>query len=151
MVTSLPLVRYMSEKGVGMGFQETLTEGAAKVAKGAEKAFDQVKAKIEELQLERQMDGLARKLGYIEYDGFKGRSVDAAVRQSYLDEMAGLEDQITQLKMAAQAAAAAEPAPEPTPEPATEPGASEPAAEPPSAEAPAEVAEETSPTDGSAS
>ena len=90
-----------------MGFQEKLSEGAEKVAKGAEKAFDQVKTKIEELQLERQMDGLARKLGYIEYDGFKGRSVDAAVRQSYLDEMSGLEDQIAQLKVEAEAAEAA--------------------------------------------
>lgn len=106
-----------------MGFQEKLTEGAEKVAKGAEKAFDQVKTKIEELQLERQMDGLARKLGYIEYDGFKGRSVDAAVRQSYLDEMSGLEDQIAQLKVEAEAAeAAAEAA-------AAEPTAAEPAAE----------------------
>lgn len=110
-----------------MGFQEKLSEGAEKVAKGAEKAFDQVKTKIEELQLERQMDGLARKLGYIEYDGFKGRSVDAAVRQSYLDEMSGLEDQIAQLKVEAEAAeaaaeaageeaAAAEPAAETAPE-----------------------------------
>ena len=50
-----------------MGFLDRLSEGAEKVAKQAEKALEQGKTKVEELQLERQMDGLAKKIGYMEY------------------------------------------------------------------------------------
>lgn len=89
-----------------MGFFDKLTEGAEKVAKQAERALEQGKTKVEELQLERQMDGVARKLGYLEYDAFRGRVVDAAVRQSYLDELGALEVQIAQSKEAPAAPAA---------------------------------------------
>lgn len=81
-----------------MGILDRLSEGAEKVAKQAEKALEQGKTKVEELQFERQMDGLAKKLGYLELDAFRGRAVDAAARQSYLDELAGLEDQIAALE-----------------------------------------------------
>ena len=89
-----------------MGFLDRLSEGAEKVAKQAEKALEQGKTKVEELQLERQMDGLAKKIGYMEYDGFRGREVDSAVRQSYLDEMVGLEEQIAQSKAPTEAGTA---------------------------------------------
>lgn len=81
-----------------MGILDRLTEGAQKVAEQAEKALEQGKTKVEELQLERQMDGVAKKLGYLEFDASRGREVDAAVRQSYLDELAGLEEQVAQAK-----------------------------------------------------
>ena len=106
-----------------MGFLDKITEGAEKVAKQAEKALEQGKTKVEELQLERQMDGLAKKLGYLEYDGFRGREVDAAVRQSYLDEMVGLEEQIEQI--GAESKNDAEAAPEAAPEPEAAPAESE--------------------------
>ena len=91
-----------------MGFFDKLTVGAEKVAKQAEKALEQGKTKVEELQLERQMDGLAKKLGYMEYDVSRGREVDAAIRQSYLDEIAGLEEQIALNKAQREAAAVVE-------------------------------------------
>ncbi len=94
-----------------MGFLDRLSEGAEKVAKQAEKALEQGKTKVEELQLERQMDGLAKKIGYMEYDGLRGREVDSAVRQSYLDEMVGLEEQIARSKAPAEADTAAHAAP----------------------------------------
>lgn len=81
-----------------MGFLDRLSEGAEKVAKQAEKAIEQGKTKVEELQLERQMDGLAKKIGFMEFDASRGRYVDSAIRQSYLDEMLGLEEQIAQAK-----------------------------------------------------
>jgi hypothetical protein len=86
-----------------MGFLDRLTEGAEKVAKQAEKALEQGKTKVEELQLERQMDGVAKKLGYLEFDASRGRAADPAVRQSYLDELAALEVQIAQSTEAAAA------------------------------------------------
>ncbi|MHB0980022.1 MAG: hypothetical protein ACYC5Q_08150 [Thermoleophilia bacterium] len=108
-----------------MGILDRLTEGAEKVAKQAEKALEQGKTKVEELQLERQMDGVAKKLGFLEFDAFRGREVDAAVRQSYLDELAGLEEQLAQAKEAAAApsggdGAAAAPAPTPPMDPPAE-------------------------------
>lgn len=108
-----------------MGILDRLTEGAEKVAKQAEKALEQGKTKVEELQLERQMDGVAKKLGFLEFDAFRGREVDAAVRQSYLDELAGLEEQLAQAKEAATApseggGAAAAPAPTPPMDPPAE-------------------------------
>lgn len=102
-----------------MGILDRLSEGAEKVAKQAEKALEQGKTKVEELQLERQMDGVAKKLGYLEFDASRGRDVDAAVRQSYLDELAGLEEQVAQAKEAASEEGDAEPA-EAAPEPPAE-------------------------------
>ncbi len=89
-----------------MGIMDRLSEGAEKVAKQAEKALEQGKTKVEELQFERQMDGLAKKLGYLELDAFRSREVDAAARQAYLDELVALEDQIAALESPAAPAAA---------------------------------------------
>ena len=82
---------------------EQLTEGLDKLAKEAQKAFDQGKVKVEQLQVERHMDGAARKLGYLEFDRYRERVVDEAARESLLQQMAAYEDQI----VAAQAATAA--------------------------------------------
>ncbi|MBN1631828.1 MAG: hypothetical protein JW990_18890, partial [Thermoleophilia bacterium] len=54
-------------------------------------------------QLEMQMDGLAKKLGYIVFDFYRGREIDQALRQKYLDDMSALEDKL--LQMRAEAAA----------------------------------------------
>jgi len=119
-----------------MGILDKLSEGAQKVAEQAEKALEQGKTKVEELQLERQMDGVARKLGYLEFDASRGRPVDAAVRRSYLDELAGLEEQVAQSKEGAVesedvvSSAAAAPADPPAAAPTYPPAAAP--ADPPS-------------------
>lgn len=82
-----------------MGFLDRLTGGAEKVAKEAEKVFEQGKTKVEELQLERQMDVAARKLGYLALDEHRGRGADPARRAELLEEIAGLEDQLNQMRM----------------------------------------------------
>lgn len=81
-----------------MGLLDKLTQGAERVAREAEKAFEQGRTKIDELQLERQMDLAARKLGYLEFDLFRGRSVDEGARAALLSELARLEEQIAHLR-----------------------------------------------------
>lgn len=88
-----------------MSWRDRLTSGADRVAKEAEKAFEQGKTKVEQVQLERQMDAAARKLGYLEYDAYLGRETGTGDRQSLLEEMASLEQQIAR---AAEAKAAEE-------------------------------------------
>ena len=90
-----------------MGLMDKLAEGAERAAKEAEKAFDKGKTKVGELQVEMQMDGLARKLGYLVFDFYRGRQVDQAVRQKILDDMSRLEDQL--LRTRSQAGDAAQP------------------------------------------
>lgn len=91
-----------------MSFMDKLTAGAERAAKEAEKAFDKGKAKVEELQIEMQMDGLAKKLGYIVFDFYRGREVDQAQRQKILDDLSRLEDQLIQARAEAAAKAQAE-------------------------------------------
>ena len=86
-----------------MGFMDRLTAGAERAAKEAEKALDKGKAKVGELQIEMQMDGLAKKLGYLVFDFYRGREVDQVLRQKTLDDLSRLEDQL----LAARAEAAA--------------------------------------------
>ena len=93
-----------------MGLMDKLTEGAERAAREAEKAFDKGKTKVGELQTEMQMDGLARKLGYLVFDFYRGRQVDQAYRQKILDDMSRLEDQL--LRMRAQSTAKGEAAPD---------------------------------------
>jgi len=62
--------------------------------------------KVDELQLERQLDSVAKRLGYLEYDALRGRISDASARQAALDEMTALEDQLIQLKAQKEAAKA---------------------------------------------
>jgi hypothetical protein len=76
-----------------MGFLDKLSEGVEKVAKEAEKAYGQGKVKVDQLQLERQMDTAARKLGYLEFDRSRGRAVDDAVRAGLLADLARMEDE----------------------------------------------------------
>ena len=90
-----------------MGLMDKLAEGAERAAKEAEKAFDKGKTKVGELQVEMQMDGLARKLGYLVFDFYRGRQVDQALRQKILDDLSRLEDQL--LRARAEAAAKAQP------------------------------------------
>src|SRR4030067_3656022 len=91
-----------------MGVMDKLTAGAERAAKEAEKAFEKGKARVGELQIEMQMDGLAKKLGYIVFDFYRGREVDQARRQQILDELSGLEDQLVQARAEAGARAQAE-------------------------------------------
>jgi len=89
---------------------DKLSAGAERAVKEAERAIDKGKTKAGELQLEFQMDGYAKKLGYLVFDFYRGRDVDQAERQKYLDELSRLEDQLNQVRAeaAAKAQAAAE-------------------------------------------
>ena len=86
-----------------MGLMDKVTAGLERAAQEADKAFDKGKSKVGELQLEMQMDGLAKKLGYIVFDFYRGREIDQALRQKYLDDMAGLEDKLLQMRAEARA------------------------------------------------
>jgi hypothetical protein len=89
-----------------MGLMDKLTAGIERVAEEADKAIDKGKAKVGEMQVELQMDGLAKKLGYLVFDFYRGREVDQALRQKILDDMSQLEEKLLQAK--AEAAAKAE-------------------------------------------
>jgi hypothetical protein len=91
---------------------DRLTEGAEKVAKEAEKVFEQGKRKVGELQTERQMDVVARRLGYLEYETHRGRVSDPAKRDELLAELARLEEEQKTREEAAAAAREAEKAAE---------------------------------------
>jgi hypothetical protein len=91
-----------------MGLMDKFTAGLERAAHEADKAFEKGKTKVGELQTEMQMDGLAKKLGYLVFDFYRGREVDQALRQKYLDDMARLEDQMTQAKATPAAQSASE-------------------------------------------
>jgi hypothetical protein len=91
-----------------MGLKDKLTAGLDRAAAEAGKAIDKGKAKVGELQIEMQMDGLAKKLGYVTFDAYRGRQTDEALRQKHLDDLSRLEDQLTQAKAAAAAKAEAD-------------------------------------------
>lgn len=86
-----------------MGLMDKLAAGVERLAEGADKAIDKGKAKVGELQTEMQMDGLAKKLGYIVFDFYRGREIDQALRQKYLDDMSALEDKLVQMRAEAAA------------------------------------------------
>jgi hypothetical protein len=71
---------------------------ADEMVRQAGKALDQVKGRVETLQLKAQMDVAARKLGYVEFERYRERPVDVVGRQRVLDEMRLLDDQLTQLR-----------------------------------------------------
>ena len=100
-----------------MGLIDKLSAGAERATKEAGKAFEKGKTKVGELQIELQMDGVAKKLGYLVFDFYRGREVDQAQRQKLLDDLSRLEDQLFQVRAetAAKAGGAAHPAPAPTP------------------------------------
>ncbi len=89
-----------------MGFVDKVGDGLEQATREIEKALDKGKSKLGELQIEMQMDGLAKKLGYLVFDFYRGRAVDQAVRQKVLDDLSRLEDQL--LKIRTEAAAKAE-------------------------------------------
>lgn len=91
-----------------MGLRDKLGDGLGQAAHEIEKALDRGKTKVGELQIEMQMDGLAKKLGYLVFDFYRGRTVDQAVRQKMLDDLSRLEDQLLKLRAEAQAKAEAE-------------------------------------------
>jgi hypothetical protein len=91
-----------------MGLMDKFTAGIERAAQEADKAFDKGRAKVGELQIEMQMDGLAKKLGFLVFDFYRGREVDQALRQKYLDDMTRLEDQLMQSRAAAAAKREAE-------------------------------------------
>ncbi len=81
-----------------MGLIDKVAAGMERFAGEADKAFDKGKAKVGELQLEMQMDGLAKKLGYVTFDFYRGRQADEAFRQKLLDDLSRLEDQLLKAK-----------------------------------------------------
>jgi hypothetical protein len=86
-----------------MGLRDKFVAGAERAAKEAEKAFDKGKAKVGEIQVELQMDGVAKKLGYLVFDFYRGRDIDQEQRQKYLDELTRLEEQMNQARAEAAA------------------------------------------------
>ena len=113
-----------------MGLMDRLAGGAERAAKEAEKAFDKGKTKVGELQVEMQMDGLARKLGYLVFDFYRGRQVDQEHRQRILDEMSRLEDQLLRSRAQATAKAQSETTgQDATAGPSSDPGSSQAATE----------------------
>jgi len=93
---------------VQMGFTDKVGDGLEQAAREIEKALDKGKAKIGELQIEMQMDGLAKKLGYLVFDFYRGRAVDQTVRQKVLDDLSRLEDQLWKIRAEASAKAEAD-------------------------------------------
>jgi len=90
-----------------MGFLDKLSAGAERAATEAGKALDKGKAKAAELQLERHMDEAAKKLGYLDLDAYRARPVDEPARQQLLGDLAGLEDELANLRAETAAKAAA--------------------------------------------
>jgi hypothetical protein len=90
-----------------MAFMDKVGDGLEQAAREIEKALDKGKAKVGELQIEMQMDGLAKKLGYLVFDFYRGRAVDQTVRQKVLDDLSRLEDQLWKIRTEAAAKAEA--------------------------------------------
>jgi hypothetical protein len=91
-----------------MSWRETLSAGFHRAREEAERALDKGKAKVEELQTEMQMDGLAKRLGYLVFDAHRGRKVDEATRAKLLSDLTRLEDGLEKAKAEQAAKAAAE-------------------------------------------
>lgn len=91
-----------------MGFMDMVGDGIEQAAREIERALDKGKTKVNELQIEMQMDGLAKKLGYLVFDFYRGRTVDQAVRQKVLDDLSRLEDQLWKIRAEAATKAEAE-------------------------------------------
>jgi hypothetical protein len=90
-----------------MGWKEKVTAGLRKAGQEADKALDKGKAKVGELHIEIQMDGLAKKLGYLAFDAHRGRKVDESARVKLLTDLTGLEEALGKVKAEAAAKAAA--------------------------------------------
>jgi hypothetical protein len=90
-----------------MRWKEKVTTGLRRAGEEADKAIDKSRAKVGELHAEMQMDGLAKKLGYLAFDAHRGRSVDEAARVKLLMDLTTLEKSLKKLKAEAAAKAAA--------------------------------------------
>jgi hypothetical protein len=77
---------------------DDISETADEMVRQAGKALDQVKGRVETLQVKAQMDVAARKLGYLEFERYRDRPMDAVGRRRVLDEMTLLDDQLAQLR-----------------------------------------------------
>lgn len=91
-----------------MGWRDQLSAGLQRARSEAARAYDKGKAKVEELQAEMQMDGLAKKLGYLTFDAHRGRTVDEATRVKLLLDLTRLEDELEKARAEQVARAAAE-------------------------------------------
>lgn len=91
-----------------MGWKETISTGLRRFGEEAEKALDKGKTKVGELQTEMQMDGLAKKLGYLTFDAHRGRAVDEAARVKLLMDLTHLEEALQKAKAEAAAKTAAD-------------------------------------------
>jgi X-X-X-Leu-X-X-Gly heptad repeat protein len=76
-----------------------VAEGAGTVAKGAEKVFRQGIDRVEEYQITRQMNGVARRLGYAEFEAYRSQQVDVEARKALIQEMFSLEEQLEQMRV----------------------------------------------------
>jgi hypothetical protein len=94
--------------GTFMAWKDKFRSGVKRVSEEAEEALDKGKAKVEELQIELKMDGLAKKLGYVAFDAHRGRKVDEALRAKLLADLTYQEEQLKKLadEVAAKAKAA---------------------------------------------
>ncbi len=81
-----------------MDLKDKLVTGLERAAEEAEKALGKGKTKLTELQIELEMDSLAKKLGYLVFDFYRGRTVDQALRQKLLDDLSSLEERLAGLK-----------------------------------------------------
>lgn len=100
-----------------MDLKDKLAAGLERAAEEAEKALEKGKTKVAELQLELQMDTLAKKLGYVVFDFCRGRPVDQEYRQRLLDDLARLEDKLARLRAGTGSEEEQPPAAEPPPAP----------------------------------
>lgn len=91
-----------------MGILDKLSAGAERAATEAGKALDEGKAKAAELQLKSKMDDAAKKLGYLDFDAYRGRPADESARQQLREELAHLEEELTKLRAEMEAKAAAQ-------------------------------------------
>jgi hypothetical protein len=91
-----------------MGIMDKVGAGVEQAVYEIERALDKGKTKAGELQIEMQMDGLAKKLGYLVFDFYRGRAVDQSMRQKVLDDLTRLEERLYKLRQEAAAKAESE-------------------------------------------
>jgi hypothetical protein len=89
-----------------MGLTDRLSDGLETIAQQAQKALEQGRVRVEQLQVERQMDAVARRLGYLEFDAAQGRTVDEEAKGRLLRELAELEQELHSSMQPASAEAA---------------------------------------------
>lgn len=91
-----------------MAWMDSVKSGLQRFGEEAEKAIDKGKTKAEELRIEMKMDGLAKKVGYLTFDDYRGRKVEEATRVKLLAQLLELEENLEKVKTEAAAKAAAD-------------------------------------------